>query len=89
MGYELTGNGRKKCESILPSLRQKRKEILDAKLDTSEYDYTDYTPEEIFSDLLSYGIDHAGDNFNAYGVTDNYNADYVLGLTMGIDFVEK
>lgn len=48
----------------------------------------DYTPEEIFADLLGFGIDEDGDIYNGYGVTDHYDADSPLGLRLGEDFVE-
>ena len=34
-------------------------------------------------------LDEEGDYFNGWGVTDNYNSDYPIGLTLGIDFVES
>ena len=48
----------------------------------------DYTPEEIFADLLDFGIDEDGDIYNGYGVTDHYDADAPLGLRLGVDFTE-
>ena len=34
------------------------------------------------------GIDDEGDYFNNWGVTDNYVADYPIGLSINEDFVE-
>ena len=45
--------------------------------------------EGILSDLnFGVGVDEEGDYFNGWGVTDHYNADDVLGLRIGEDFVE-
>lgn len=66
----------------------KRKEILDAGKDTADETYLP-TVEGILSDLnFGVGIDEDGDYFNGWGVTDHYNADDVLGLRIGEDFVE-
>ena len=86
--YKLTEHGIKKCEKFIAECRAKRKEILDAKLDTA--DETDLpTIEDIESDINAFGVDEEGDYFNGWGVTDNYNSDYPIGLTLGIDFIES
>ena len=45
--------------------------------------------EVILSDLnFGVGVDEDGDYYNGWGVTDHYNADTILGLSLGKDFVE-
>ena len=86
--YRLTKTGHQKCHNYISELKAKQKEILDAGLDTAEETFVDYTPEEIFADLLGFGIDEDGDIYNGYGVTDHYDADSPLGLRLGEDFRE-
>lgn len=84
----MTKTGHQKCHNYISELKAKQKEILDAGLDTAEETFVDYTPEEIFADLLGFGIDEDGDIYNGYGVTDHYDADSPLGLRLGEDFIE-
>lgn len=86
--YELTDKGRKECEIFINELKAKRKEILDAEIDTADETFIDYTPEELFEDLLDFGIDEDGEIYNVYGVTDLYDADRAFGLKFGVDFIE-
>lgn len=58
--YILTEKGRKECEIFIAELKAKRKEILDAGIDTANETFVDYTPEELFDDLLDFGIDEDG-----------------------------
>ena len=51
--YILTEKGRKECEIFISELKAKRKEILDAGIDTADETFVDYTPEELFEDLNS------------------------------------
>ena len=86
-GYELTETGKEKCHQYITEMQAKRKEILDAGKDTA--DETKIPTEgEILDDLLSFGIDVNGEIFDCFGVTDNYNADSVITLTLGVDFKE-
>ena len=86
--YELTENGRKEIHNYLEELKAKRKEILDAGKDTAEETNLP-TEEEIFEDLLSIGFDEDGEAYNGWGVTDNYDSDRAITLTLGKDVVEK
>lgn len=86
--YELTLQGRKKCERYLKELQAKRKEILDARIDTVHETSIDYTPEELLEDVLLFGIDEYGDAWNSYGVTDHYTYEFPLNLRLGEDFEE-
>ena len=56
------------------NLRAKRKEILDAGLDTA-LDTPVPTEEDIAEDALSVGFDEDGEAMNCWGVTDHYDTD--------------
>lgn len=86
--YVLTARGREIVDDYIRNCAAKRKEILDAGKDTADETYLP-TVEGILSDLnFGVGVDEEGDYFNGWGVTDHYNADNVLGLHIGKDFVE-
>lgn len=84
--YKLTKQGIQKCEQFIAECNAKRKEILDAGLDTAD-DTGVLTTEIIEQDLEGF-VDEVGDYYNYWGVTDNYNSDWGIGLTLGIDFIE-
>ena len=90
--YILTEVGRKKVESFIRECEAKRKEILDAKIDTAN-DTELPTVEDIVADLndidLDIDIDGSAEYYNGWGVTDNYDSDYPLSLELGIDFVKE
>lgn len=86
--YILTEQGIEECECFISECLAKRKEILDAGIDTAEETYIP-TIEDIESDINAFGVDEEGDYYNNWGVTDNYNSDYPLGLRLGIDFIES
>lgn len=81
--YKLTEHGVKECEKFIVECRAKRKEILDAGKDTAE-ETNIPTVEDIESDINFFGVDEDGDYCNSWGVTDNYDSDYPIGLTLGI-----
>lgn len=86
--YVLTAHGREIVDDYIRNCAAKRKEILDAGKDTADETYLP-TAEGILSDLnFGVGVDKEGDYFNSWGVTDHYNADDVLGLHIGEDFVK-
>lgn len=86
--YKLTESGKQKVADYISECVAKRKEILDAGIDTIEETNLP-TEEDIVSDLNNgVGIDDEGDYFNNWGVTDNYVADYPIGLSINEDFVE-
>ena len=88
MGYILTEKGRENVAWFINECKAKRKEILDAGLDTAD-DTNLPTEEAIVSDLIyGVGVDEDGDYYNMWGVTDNYDYDSVLGLHINGDFVE-
>lgn len=88
MAYELTETGKEKVAYFITECAAKRKEILDAGLDTA--DETNLPTEEtILSDLNDgVGVDEEGDYYNGWGVTDHYDSDGALGLSIGEDFVD-
>lgn len=87
--YVLTETGRKKCEIYISELKAKRKEILDAGIDTANHTAVNFTPEELLEDLLGCPIDKNLEIRSEYGVTDHYDADYSICLKYGVDFREK
>ena len=68
--YQLTDAGRKKCERYIAELKAKRKEILDAGLDTA-----DNTPvptvQDIEDDLNFTGLIDETEYLNTFGATDS------------------
>lgn len=84
--YKLTGQGIEKCKMFITECEAKRKEILDTNKDTAE-DTNIPTIEDIECDINQCVIDEDGDYYNNWGVTDHYNSDYPIGLTLGIDFI--
>lgn len=85
--YVLTEKGVCTIENFIAECKAKRKEILDAGIDTA-----DLTSLPAAEDILSVlnagiGIDEDGDYYNCWGVTDNYNSDNPLWLEVGIDFM--
>lgn len=87
MEYKLTEQGRAKCEEYIRELKAKRKEILDAKLDTANNTFVDFTVDEIFEDVVENSIDEDRILSNGYGVTDHYDADTGLRLDLEKDYV--
>lgn len=86
--YILTACGRKIVDNYIRNCAAKQKEILDAGKDTADETHLPDV-EDILSDLNSgVGVDEYGDYFNGWGVTDHYDADNVLGLHVGKDFVK-
>lgn len=89
MEYVLTEPGRQKIADYILQCAAKRKEILDAGIDTADATKLP-TEEDVLSDLnYGAGVDEDGDYYNCWGVTDGYNSDYPLGLEAGKDFIEK
>ena len=82
--YRLTDDGIQNIETYIAELKAKRKEILDAGLDTA--DETNIpTVSDIFIDAMDLGFDEDGEAYNGWGVTDNYNADRPVLLKLGRD----
>lgn len=85
MKIKLTELGFKKVEFFISECKAKRKEVLDAKLDSAN-ETVFPTIEDIVSDI-KYFIDEDGEYCNFWGVTDNYNSDNPLCLVLGEDFI--
>ena len=83
---ELTANGVRIVSDYLAELHAKRKEILDAGIDTANGTNLP-DKEEIIADVLFDGIDDQGEYYNGWGVTDNYDADSPILLKIGRDFL--
>lgn len=83
MEYVLTEEGKRKVAVFIKGCEAKRKEILDAGLDTAE-DTQIPTEADILSDLNNgVEVDEDGDYYNAWGVTDNYCSDRACELAIG------
>ena len=86
--YVLTEHGRETVAWFIRECAAKRKEILDAGKDTAD---ETHLPDEadILADINEgVGVDEDGDYFNGWGVTDHYDSDAVLGLSLGTDLME-
>lgn len=81
-----TESGKRKVNTYIAELKAKRKEILDAGLDTA--DETNLPDEEdILSDIEFF--EEENEYYNNWGVTDNYNGDDALYLKRGEDYIQK
>lgn len=88
MHYILTKTGKEKVNRFIKECAAKRKEILDAGIDTA-YDIELPTEKDIVSDLnCGVGVDEDGDYYNGWGITDHYDSDAPLGLSIDKDFVK-
>lgn len=82
--YKLTEEGIKNIKKYIEELKAKRKEILDAKLDT--VDETEIPQlSDVLIDAIFQGFDEEGTSYNCWGVTDHYNADNYICLELGED----
>ena len=84
----ITPEGEKKLRAFIEECKAKRKEILDAGIDTA--DETNLpTYDDIISDMeWDYGTyDESNDYCNCWGVTDNYNSDLPLFMQFNMDFI--
>ena len=84
--YKLTDDGIKNIDRYIEGLKAKRKEILDAGLDTANETEIPLVAD-IFIDAMGFGIDDDGTVYDSWGVTDNYDADSPICLELGKDFV--
>lgn len=79
----LTKKGEEAVRTFIQECEAKRKEILDAGLDTAD-ETTLPTVEDIQNDIMSFPLEN-GCYYNCWGVTDHYDSD-VLNLEQDIDF---
>ena len=86
--YTLTEEGSKKVNAYILELRSKRKEILEAGLDTIENTGALPNFQDIIEDVnMSYDEDYKA-YYGDWGVTDNYEADRTLDLHLKEDLVK-
>lgn len=80
---KLTELGKQEVNTYIREAEAKRKEILDARIDTAD---DTWLPDEddILMDIEYFEED--GEYCNGWGVTDNYNADYPLYLKRGVHY---
>lgn len=86
MKYTYTPIGRLKACHFIRVCEVKRKEILDAGIDTA--DETELpTAQDILDDVnTSVGLDEENEYFDSWGVTDHYNS-HPLSLVVGEDII--
>ncbi len=88
MEYRFTAKGEEKAKRYLAELMAKRKEILDAGLDTvEEADCANLTVEDLLEDAIETGFDEDGEALNGYFVTDNYDSDEPYCFKRGEDII--
>ena len=87
---KLTLQGITDVKDYIKALKKKRKEILNAKLDTANETMLP-TLEDIVSDIEQFFDDQLMEYCNSWGITDSYSADVPLCLKFGKDitFAEK
>ena len=82
---KLTTIGMKKVNAYIDELVAKRKEIIDAGLDTADETVIP-DADAILDDIEAF--EENGEYLNCWGVTDNYNSDYPLNLARGDDYTD-
>jgi hypothetical protein len=87
MAYRLTEEGREYVKTWLAGLEEKRKEILDAGLDTCE-ETTLPDVEDIEDDINEFAEKEEGGYINGWGVTDSTDYDEPIQLDEGVDYEE-
>jgi hypothetical protein len=85
MEYKLTEQGKETCEWYIKDLKARRKDILDAGIDTV-HDTKIPSIEEIDDDVNSEILEEDS-YYGVWGVTDHYDAEHPLILTLGEDFI--
>lgn len=86
MKYTYTPKGRLRVYHFIRECEIKRKEILDAGIDTA--DETDLpTAQDILDDVnTGVGLDEENEYFDSWGITDHYSS-YSLSLVVGEDLI--
>lgn len=86
MKYTYTPKGRLRVYHFIRECEVKRKEILDAGIDTA--DETDLpTAQDILDDVnTGVGLDEGNEYFDIWGITDHYSS-YSLSLVVGEDLI--
>ncbi len=86
--FKLTKSGKEKVDTFIAEITAKRKEILDAGLDTAD-ETTLPDVEDIEQDIVFTGIDDDWSYYNSWGVTDSTAYDMNISLEYGEDFVPE
>ena len=86
MRYVFTVSGYRTAKRFIAECAAKRKEILDAGIDTA--DETDLpTAQDILDDVnTGVGLDEGNEYFDSWGITDHYSS-YSLSLVVGEDLI--
>ena len=84
--FAFTENGLKNAQTFIRECNAKRKEVLDAQLDTAE-DTSLPTEGDILCDLYDNFDSEDGFYVNGWGVTDSCDYDLPLSMEIGRDFV--
>lgn len=86
MRYVFTVNGYRTVKRFIAECAAKRKEILDAGIDTA--DETELpTAQDILDDVnTGVGLDEENEYFDCWGITDHYNS-HPLSLVVGEDII--
>ena len=82
---KLTEIGLKKVNAYIDELVAKRKEIMDAGLDTAD-ETTLPDVNSIIDDIEAF--EENGEYWNCWGVTDNYDSDGPINLVRGDDYTD-
>ena len=86
MRYVFTVNGYRTAKRFIAECAAKRKEVLEAGIDTA--DETELpTTQDILDDVnIGVGLDEENEYFNSWGITDHYNS-HPLSLVVGKDII--
>lgn len=86
MRYVFTVSGYRTAKRFIAECAAKRKEILDAGIDTA--DETELpTAQDILDDVnVGVGLDEGNEYFDSWGITDHYSS-HPLSLVVGEDLV--
>ena len=88
MAYRLTEKGRKYVKTWIAGLEEKRKEILDAGLDTCE-ETTLPDVDDIEDDINEFADKEERYYINGWGVTDSADYDELIQLDEGTDYIDE
>lgn len=88
MAYRLTEKGREYVKTWIAGLEEKRKEILDAGLDTCE-ETTLPDVDGIEDDINLFADKEEGYYINGWGVTDSTDYDEPIKLDEGVDYIDE
>lgn len=86
MRYVFTVSGYRTAKRFIAECAAKRKEILDAGIDTANETELP-TTQDILDDVnVGVGLDEENEYFNSWGITDHFGS-YPLALIVGEDII--